>query len=83
MINPNETFEVKRTELHALAVCPCFDCVKERERRTANAPSPIKLLNPTAAYTLGFISYLSPFGSLARQVGQEEAPTADSVGVSS
>ncbi len=72
MINQNETFEVKRTELHALAVCPCFDCSQERERRAVSDPSPVKLLNPTAAYALGFISHLNPFGSLARQVGQQE-----------
>jgi len=72
-ITNDETFEVRRTELHALSVCPCFNCTQERERRAANdSSSPLKLLKPTAAHILGFISHLSPHGSLARKIGQEE-----------
>lgn len=69
-----EVFEVAKVEHHWLPTCPCVACVEERKRREPNPPqSHIKSMSPKVAHTLGYISKLSPSGSVAREFAKSEA----------
>lgn len=60
----DEVFEVTRTEHHWLATCPCDACRAERERREQS----LRVVPPNVAYVLGYISSLTPAGSVAREL---------------
>ena len=72
----SEIHIVTKIEHHALATCPCDECVAERERRSLSKclpQYPFKRMSVEVASTLGFVrGRRCPRGSLARQLADKK-----------
>lgn len=64
----DEVHEVTKTEHHWLDTCPCEACRAERERRKQS----LRVVPVNVAYALGYISSLTPAGSLVRELMLQE-----------
>lgn len=67
-----ETFTIYKTEVHALRVCPCSACTAERDRIANKTPPGHVSMTPQSAYHLGIIPSLSPHGSVAANLLQQQ-----------
>lgn len=67
-----ETLIIQKTEIHALRVCPCIACQAERQRIATTTPPGRISMTPLSAYHLGIIPRLSPNGSVAANLLQQQ-----------
>lgn len=69
-------FEVTKTEIHAVRVCPCTACEAERARRgipiASSDHSSVQRFSVSQAQILGFVKTRSPYGSKAREFSHRQ-----------
>ncbi len=71
-MNPNIHI-VTKEEYHAIKICPCEECIKERKRRKKNPLPKSHLSLPVyTARLFGYIPSLQSQGSLARKLMDSE-----------